>query len=61
MSDECMLALDDIENDAAKIQAICKLAIDPGDDKTNPDVQTILYVISDYANKIKTTSSKVMM
>ena len=56
-----MLALDDIENDAAKIQAICKLAIDPGDDKTNPDVQTILYVISDYANKIKTTSSKVMM
>lgn len=61
MDDECIQALDSIENDAVKIQAICKLAVDPGDSKTDPDIQTALYIISDYANRIKTTSSRVMM
>lgn len=61
MSDECMNALDQIETDAAKIQAICKLAIDPVDAKTDPDVQTILYIISDYADNIKQTSSDILM
>lgn len=61
MTDEDILTLEEIENDAAKIQAICRLSIDPSDNKTAPDVQTALYIISDYASKIKTISSKVMM
>ena len=61
MTDEDILTLEEIENDAAKIQAICRLSIDPSDNKTAPDVQTALYVIADYANKIKTVASKVMM
>lgn len=61
MDDECIQALDSIENDAAKIQAVCKLAVDPGYSKTDPDIQTALYIIIDYAKRIKTTASKVMM
>ncbi len=61
MTDEDIQTLDCIENDAAKIQAICRLAIDPSDSKTAPDIQTALYIIADYANKIKTVASKVMM
>lgn len=61
MTDEDIQALDCIESDAEKIQAICKLAVDPADCKTDPDIQTALYVISDYAKKIKTVSSKIMM
>lgn len=61
MDDECIQALDRIENDAVKIQAICKLAIDPADSKTDPNIQTALYIITDYANQIKTTAGRVMM
>lgn len=61
MDDECLQALEHIEIDAARIQSLCRLAIDPSDSKTDPDVQTALYIISDYANRIKTTSGKVMM
>lgn len=61
MTDEDIQALEKIEDGAEKIQAICKLAVDPADCKTDPDVQTALYIISDYASKIKTISSKVMM
>lgn len=61
MDDETINVLDSIGNDAGKIQAICRLAIDPADGQTNPDVQTALYIVTDYANKIKIAASKVMM
>lgn len=61
MDDETINTLDQIETDAAKIQAICRLAIDPADSKTDPDIQTALYIVADYANKIKLSASKVMM
>lgn len=60
MEDEHTQAFNQISDDSNRISTLCHLAIDPADSKTDPDIQTVLYMILDYADSIKLLSNKMM-
>lgn len=55
---ELLKILEHIGNDVTKIQSICKLSVDYINSKTDPDIQTALYIITDYADRIKELAGK---
>lgn len=60
MENEYTQAFNKISDDSNRILTLCHLAIDPADSRTDPDIQTTLYMIQDYADSIKLLSNKMM-
>lgn len=58
-NDEYVKAFSDIANAASKLQTLCRLTIDPTE-ASEKDIQTMIYVISDYVKEIKQTADNMV-
>jgi len=60
MEERVIKKFDEIMCDVSKIQVLCQIAIDPAEADTTPELQTVMYIILDYADRIKSVASSVI-